>query len=200
MSTTAVEKGLQFEKAVVDMLNKYGFKAWRTNQSNEADLERYKAGFDGGADIIATFDVIKPICRNVCFYIQCKCHKEPLTKSAISEVYAGMYARIGWIVLLEGILLILLGGYTFARPGSAITGSVILYGVMAVIMGIADILLYVRMERYTGFGPVISLISGTLSGMSGIMLLPIRYIVSFYLLLLGIDCIILAVSRLGSRY
>ena len=44
MSTTAVEKGLQFEKAVVDMLNKCGFKAWRTNQSNEADLERYKAG------------------------------------------------------------------------------------------------------------------------------------------------------------
>ena len=71
MSTTAVEKGLQFEKAVVDMLNKCGFKAWRTNQSNEADPERYKAGFDGGVDIIATFDVIKPICRNVCFYIQC---------------------------------------------------------------------------------------------------------------------------------
>ena len=35
MSTTAVEKGLQFEKAVVDMLNKCGFKAWRTNQSVE---------------------------------------------------------------------------------------------------------------------------------------------------------------------
>ena len=98
MSTTAVEKGLQFEKAVVDMLNKYGFKAWRTNQSNEADLERYKAGFDGGVDIIATFDVVKPICRNVCFYIQCKCHKEPLTKSAISEVYAGMHARKGTTV------------------------------------------------------------------------------------------------------
>ena len=47
MSTTTVEKGLQFEKAVVDMLNKCGFRAWRTNQSNEADLVRYKAGFDG---------------------------------------------------------------------------------------------------------------------------------------------------------
>lgn len=95
MSTTAVEKGLQFENAVVDMLNNCGFKAWRTNQSNEADPEKYKAGFDGGVDIIATFDVIKPICRNVCFYIQCKCHKEPLTKSAISEVYAGMHVRKG---------------------------------------------------------------------------------------------------------
>lgn len=38
MSTTAVEKGLQFEQAVVDMLNKCGFKAWRTNQSNEVGI------------------------------------------------------------------------------------------------------------------------------------------------------------------
>ena len=52
-------------------------------QFNEADPERYKAGFDGGVDFIATFDVVKPIHRNVCFYIQCKCHKEPLTKTAI---------------------------------------------------------------------------------------------------------------------
>ena len=169
-------------------------------------------------------------------------------------------SAFGWGELLEGILLILLGAYTFAHPGSAITGFVILYGIMAVVMGITDILLYVRMERYTGFGPVISLISGTLSVMSGIMLLvyptilfplwfiahcisrlshlnnirlfsgdftyyftlilniiglilgtlmlispwvsllSIRYIVSFYLILLGIDCVILAVSRLGSRY
>lgn len=93
MSNNSVEKGLQFEMAVVDMLKKCGFKAWRTNKTNEADPERYKAGFDGGVDIIATFDVVKPICRNVCFYIQCKNHEEPLTKSAISEVYAGMHAR-----------------------------------------------------------------------------------------------------------
>lgn len=175
-------------------------------------------------------------------------------------------SAFGWIELLEGILLIALGGYTFARPGSALTGFVVLYGIMAVMMGIADILLYIRMERYTGLGPVISLISGTLSVMAGIMLLfyptageiimtvlfplwfiahcisrlahlndirlfsgdftyyftlilnimglilgalmlinpwfsllSIRYIVSFYLLLLGIDCIILAVSRIGRR-
>ena len=31
MSTTAVEKGLQFEKAVVDMLNKCGFKSAFSN-------------------------------------------------------------------------------------------------------------------------------------------------------------------------
>lgn len=172
----------------------------------------------------------------------------------------------GWLEFIEGILLILLGGYTFVRPDNALTGFIVLYGVVAVIMGIADILLYVRVERYTGFGPIVSLISGTLSVMSGVMLLvypnagkivmtilfplwfiahcisrlaslnnirlfagnftyyftlvlniiglilgtmmlvnpwiswlSIRYIISFYLILLGIDSIVLAISRIGSR-
>ncbi len=38
-------------------------------------------------------------------------------------------------------------------------------------MGIADIIFYVKVEKYVGFGPSISLISGVLSIMSGIMLL-----------------------------
>lgn len=175
-------------------------------------------------------------------------------------------SNFGWFELIEGILLIILGSYTFLRPESAIAGFVILYAIMAVIMGITDILLYIRIERYTGFGPVISLISGTLSVMAGLMLLvyptagefvltilfpiwflahcisklsnlnsirifsgdftyyftlilnviglilgilmlinpwisllSIRYIVSFYLILLGVDCIILAASQLGSN-
>ena len=172
----------------------------------------------------------------------------------------------GWLELTEGILLILLGCYTFIRPGSAFAGLMLLYGLMAVIMGIADIVLYIRMERYTGFGPVLSLITGTLSVMVGFSLLispaagrivltvlfplwfiahciskllklndirlfsgaftyyftmilniaglilgtmmlidpwfsliSIRYIVSLYLVLLGIDCVIMAVSSLGKR-
>lgn len=174
-------------------------------------------------------------------------------------------STFGWIELVEGILLILLGGYTLIRPGSALAGFVMVYGVMAVIMGVADILLYVRVERYTGFCPVISLISGTLSVMAGLMLLvyptagelvmtvlfpiwfiahcisrlmslnticfisgaftyyftlvmniiglvlgvimlvnpwlsfiSIEYIISFYLILLGIDCTIIAAAQIGS--
>ena len=38
-------------------------------------------------------------------------------------------------------------------------------------MGIADIIFYVKVEKYVGFGPSVSLISGVLSIMSGIMLL-----------------------------
>ena len=149
----------------------------------------------------------------------------------------------GWLELVEGILLILLSIYTIIWPDRALTGWIVLYGLIAVIMGVADILLYIRVERFTGFGPIVSLVSGALSVMTGVMLLvypnagkwvrllasrftywftlvmnvlglvlgvmmlarpwfsllSLEYLVSFYLMLLGVDCIILACSRLGSR-
>ena len=172
----------------------------------------------------------------------------------------------GWLEFIEGALLILLGGYTLLRPNHALTALIMIYGAFAVIMGVADILLYIRAERYTGFGPVLALISGMLSVMTGLMLLvypnagkwimsllfplwflahcisrlaslnmirflsgrftyyftlvmnvlglilgmmmlvrpwlsllSIQYIISFYLILLGVDCVILAVSSIGSR-
>lgn len=172
----------------------------------------------------------------------------------------------GWLELVIGILLIVLGVFTFANPGFALTGLVALFGVIAIVMGVADIVLYVRVERFTGFGPVVSLISGILSVMSGIMLLvypnagrwvlsllfpiwfiahcisrlsqlntirfhagsgmyyftlvvniiglilgflmilrpvisilSIGWIVEFYLILLGVDSIVLAVSNMGRR-
>ena len=39
------------------------------------------------------------------------------------------------------------------------------------ITGISDLIFYVRTERYTGFGPAVSLISGIFSIMAGVMLL-----------------------------
>ena len=54
---------------------------------------------------------------------------------------------------------------------------------------------------YTGFGPVISLISGTLMLVNPwFSWLSVRYIISFYLILLGVDCIALAFSRIGSKF
>ena len=172
----------------------------------------------------------------------------------------------GWMECIEGVLLLGLGSYTFAQPDRALTGFIVMYGIVAVTMGIADILLYVRVERFTGFGPIVSLISGALSVMTGVMLLVypnagkwvmsllfplwfiahcisrlthlsvVRFIagtafyvielivnilgillgismlltpqvtflsmnlvIGFYLLLLGIDCIIEACSKLGAR-
>ena len=78
---------------------------------------------------------------------------------------------LSWIELIIGILLVLLGVLTFCRPEGMLTGIVVIYGIIAVIVGIEDIAAFVRLERFTGFGPAVSLISGILSVMCGIMLL-----------------------------
>lgn len=77
----------------------------------------------------------------------------------------------GWLQLAIGIALIVLGVLALANPDLALNGMVIAYGIAAVVMGVADILLYIRMERYTGLGPILALISGILSVMSGVMLM-----------------------------
>ena len=77
----------------------------------------------------------------------------------------------GWLELIIGILLIALGIWVFADPNFVLTGMVHTYGVAAIIMGIADIIFYIEVEKYTGFGPAVSLISGILSVMSGVTIL-----------------------------
>lgn len=97
MKKSPVEIGIEYENKVVEILNDCGLEAYRTNKANEADPEQYKAGFDGGVDIIAKYSVtVRKIYKDFVFYIQCKCwNGKELTKSAISEVYAGMHARGG---------------------------------------------------------------------------------------------------------
>lgn len=51
----------------------------------------------------------------------------------------------GWLEFIIGVILIALGVFTFASPGAALTGFAVAYGVIAVVMGVADIVLYVRM-------------------------------------------------------
>lgn len=80
-------------------------------------------------------------------------------------------SRYGWLELIEGILLILLGIFTLFNPGSMIRGVTIVYGLLAVITGISDIVFYAKTERYTGFAPTIALVSGILSMLAGLMLL-----------------------------
>lgn len=92
----AVDIGVSFEESIVKMLQTYGLEAYRTNKTNIHDPEGYKHGFDGGVDIIATFKTSLKKDRDFVFFIQCKCQKHPLEKSAISEVYAGMHVRKGF--------------------------------------------------------------------------------------------------------
>lgn len=76
----------------------------------------------------------------------------------------------GWLELIIGLLLVVLGILAFLKPELALTSLVFAYGIAAVAMGVADILLFIHVERYTGLGPVLSLVSGILSVMAGIML------------------------------
>ena len=69
-------------------------------------------------------------------------------------------SRYGWLELIEGILLILLGIYTLCNPGGMLRGITFAYGFLAVITGISDIVFYAKTERYIGFGPTIALVTG----------------------------------------
>ena len=110
--------------------------------------------------------------------------------------------------LIVGILLILLGIFTFTRPQSALTGLVVLYGLLATITGIGDIVFYVKMEKHTGFGPTISLIINSLGLALGFLmlikpyysLLSITFMIGVYLILLGLDSLGEAFSRMGENW
>ena len=172
----------------------------------------------------------------------------------------------GWLELIIGILLSALGIYSFFRPVDYLTTLIVVYGVAAFVTGIADIVFYCKMERHIGFAPTVSLVTGVLGVMAGLVLmvhpgagrwaiglffplwfiahcisrlaglnavsffagravywftlilnilglilgammlfdpwvslLSLQYIVAFYLVLLGADCILLAFSRIGLR-
>ena len=81
------------------------------------------------------------------------------------------HTGFGWLELLVGVLLIILGIATLIKPGSVLTGVIVVYGIIALLTGIDDIIFYVKMEQHMGFGPTISLISGILSVLAGMILL-----------------------------
>lgn len=77
----------------------------------------------------------------------------------------------GWIQFISGLCMLLLGIFTIIRPQSMFTWLVAIYGLLAIITGVCDIVFYIKTERYTGFGPIIALVSGILSVMAGAVLL-----------------------------
>lgn len=77
---------------------------------------------------------------------------------------------LGWLELISGILLIIFGVVAFVNPGGTLDSIVIIYGIIAIITGIADIVFYVKLEKRTGFGPAVSLVTGILSVLAGVLL------------------------------
>ncbi len=80
-------------------------------------------------------------------------------------------SAFAWGELIVGIALIVLGILTFVSPSRALTGIIFLYGILAILTGIVDIVFYIQMERHTGFGPVVSLVTGILSILAGALLI-----------------------------
>lgn len=78
---------------------------------------------------------------------------------------------LGILDLILGILFFLAGLHAFTHPMSALTGVTLLYGLLAVITGVVDVVFYVKMERRTGFGPVTALVAGILSIFTGVLVL-----------------------------
>lgn len=107
-------------------------------------------------------------------------------------------SSFGWVELIVGIVLLLFGVFTFFRPESMLTGIVYLYGAAAIVTGIEDIVVYVKLERFTGFGPTVSLITGIMSVMCGTMIIAYPEAVKWALsLLIPIWFIAHSVSRLA---
>lgn len=77
----------------------------------------------------------------------------------------------GWVELICGVCMLLLGIFTICRPQGMFTGFVMVYGLLAIVTGVCDIVFYIKTEHYTGFGPILSLVSGILSVMAGAVLL-----------------------------
>ena len=80
-------------------------------------------------------------------------------------------SNFGWGELIIGLLMTVLGIFTFIKPENILSGAIIAYGIIIAVMGIDDIIVYARVSRFTGFGPTLALISGILSVMCGIMLI-----------------------------
>ena len=109
------------------------------------------------------------------------------------------YRRVNWWELIAGIVMIALGIASLTRPSLAVTGLVYAYGIAGVIVGVADILRYIRVERYIGFGPIVSLIAGVLSVMAGVVILVNPQVgMAVFSLLFVLWFITHCVSRLAS--
>ena len=141
----------------------------------------------------------------------------------------------GWMELIIGIALAVLGIFTFVYPDNAVTTLVIIYGIIAIITGMAGAMLLVypnagkwvlsllfpiwfiahclsRLSHlntirfiagnfvywFTMIVNIIGLVLGIVMIFSpNISVAAAAYIVGAYLVLFGIDCIILAFSRIG---
>ncbi len=79
--------------------------------------------------------------------------------------------RLGWFQLILGILLVAAGIFTLRKPQTSLVGITCLYGILAVVSGILDIVHYAKEEYHSRFGSSLTLVTGILSLIAGALLL-----------------------------
>ena len=79
-------------------------------------------------------------------------------------------SALGWVEIALGALMLFLGIYMLLNPGVAIDTIVIAYAMIAIISGIADFVIYYRLEKRGGFGSALMILSGILNIVVGVML------------------------------
>lgn len=77
----------------------------------------------------------------------------------------------GWIEFISGICMLFLGIFTIFRPQSMFTWLAVIYGIIAIITGICDIVFFIKAGYYTGVSSIVALVAGILSVMAGTILL-----------------------------
>lgn len=58
-------------------------------------------------------------------------------------------SNFGWGELIIGMLMTVLGIFTFIKPENILSGAIIAYGIIIAVMGIDDIIVYARVSRFT---------------------------------------------------
>lgn len=80
-------------------------------------------------------------------------------------------STLGWVEILLGVLMVILGVYTMLNPAESIAAIVIAYAIIAIFSGIVDFIAYYRIQKRGGFGVAMLILSGILNVLVGILLL-----------------------------
>ena len=86
--------------------------------------------------------------------------------------------------LIAGILFILMGIGSFAYPVDATLWLSLLFGILMIVTGISDIVMYSRLSKSGMPGSVVSLISGILCVITGVLVLFNPFVGVFTLMIL----------------
>ena len=115
-------------------------------------------------------------------------------------------SKFGWMELMIGILLIVLGIFTFLWPGSALTIFVPLWFIMHCISRLTHlgIIRYVAGSGYYYFSLILNIIGLVLGFLMllqpALAFLSMGFVIGAYLILLGIDSLVLAFSDVGYKW